>query len=100
MCPINAIQAMPQGGDLKVSMEDGDRTVKVMVKDSGSGIADENLEKVLEPLFTTKGSEGSGLGLAICKEIVEIEHQGKFSIANHPKGGVQVEIQLPKMSEV
>ncbi len=97
---INAIHAMPDGGELKVSLHEKDDRLFVEVKDSGTGISEENLEKVLQPLFTTKGSDGSGLGLAICKEIVEIEHLGKFSIDNHPKGGVVVKIEIPQVREV
>ncbi len=97
---INAIHAMPDGGELKVSLREKDDRLFIEVKDSGTGIAEENLEKVLQPLFTTKGSDGSGLGLAICKEIVEIEHLGKFTIENHPKGGVVVKIEIPQVREV
>lgn len=96
---INAIHAMPQGGDLKLSMFEKDDAVILQIKDTGAGIPEENKEKVLEPLFTTKGSEGSGLGLAICKEIVEVEHRGKFSIDNHPEGGAVVELHIPQMRE-
>ncbi len=97
---INAIHAMPDGGDLKVSMQEVDDNIVIQVKDSGCGISPENMEKVLQPLFTTKGSEGSGLGLAICKEIIEVEHLGQFTINNHPEGGVVVEFKIPQIREV
>ena len=96
---INAIHAMPAGGMLYLSSKSkGDQCV-ISVEDTGSGIPVSHLEKVMEPLFTTKGSEGTGLGLAICREIIEIEHYGKFRISNRPSGGVKVEIQIPKVRE-
>lgn len=94
---INSIHAMPEGGDLHIAMTDKNENLQVLVRDTGKGIADENIEKVLEPLFTTKGSNGSGLGLAICREIVEIEHRGEFKIGNHPDGGVEVCMEFPKV---
>ncbi len=98
---INATHAMPNGGDIELSIEkiDADR-VQLMIRDHGGGIPTEILDKVTEPLFTTKGSGGSGLGLAICKEIVEIEHGGEFAIENHKDGGVVVTLKLPTRQEV
>jgi PAS domain S-box-containing protein len=66
----NAIQAMPDGGRLSVSTSGKDDLVEVMVTDTGIGIPEENLDKVFEPLFTTK-TKGVGLGLALSKALVE-----------------------------
>lgn len=98
---INATHAMPQGGDVELSVSkiEGDR-IEMKIRDHGSGIPTELLEKVTEPLFTTKGSGGSGLGLAICKEIIEIEHSGEFLIENHTEGGVVVTMRIPTRQEV
>ena len=60
------------------------------------GIPEDVLPKVMNPFFTTKGQQGTGLGLAICKEIIEAEHLGDFSIANHPEQGVEIVIRLPE----
>ncbi len=97
---INAMHAMPQGGQIDLSVEklDADH-IMVKIRDHGSGIPTELLEKVTEPLFTTKGSGGSGLGLAICKEIIEIEHSGEFLIENHQEKGVVVTLKLPTRQE-
>jgi signal transduction histidine kinase len=98
---INATHAMPGGGQIEISISkmDGD-LIQVQVRDHGSGIPSELLDKVTEPLFTTKGaSGGSGLGLAICKEIIEIEHGGEFKIENHLEKGVVVTLKLPTRQE-
>ncbi|HED65370.1 MAG TPA: HAMP domain-containing histidine kinase, partial [Planctomycetes bacterium] len=66
----NAMQAMPEGGELRVLCEQRDDGVLVSVRDTGTGLAPEALEHLFEPHFTTK-SEGTGLGLAISKQVVE-----------------------------
>jgi len=67
---INAVQAMPDGGELAVTMEQEADAVVVNVKDSGFGIAREYLEKIFDPFFTTKDN-GTGLGLAIVNTIMQ-----------------------------
>ena len=67
---INAVQAMPDGGELAVTMDQETDAVVVKVKDSGSGIAREYLEKIFDPFFTTKDN-GTGLGLAIVNTIMQ-----------------------------
>lgn len=93
---INSMHAMPKGGDIYIEMENTKGQYVVRVRDTGSGIPAENLEKVLKPLFTTKGKAGSGLGLSVCKEIVEIDHHGQIDVQNHPKGGAEITLHLPK----
>ena len=56
---INAIEAMPGGGTLTVSVEDSESTVKIVFKDSGSGIEEKDIEKIFYPFFTTK-ERGTG----------------------------------------
>ncbi|MBI5595094.1 MAG: PAS domain-containing protein [Elusimicrobia bacterium] len=102
---INAQQAMPEGGVIEVQADsvevcaDGPgsppagRYVRVVVKDSGPGIADEDLDKVFDPYFTTK-REGRGLGLATSRSIVEM-HGGRISIASRAGAGATVTILLP-----
>jgi signal transduction histidine kinase len=78
----NAIQAMNDGGilDIKISSE-GDYTIIEFI-DTGSGINDDYMNKIFEPLFTTK-QKGTGLGLSICKNIIE-QHGGQIHVRNNP----------------
>ncbi|OGV47632.1 MAG: histidine kinase, partial [Lentisphaerae bacterium GWF2_52_8] len=63
---VNAVEAMPEGGRIKVSAYDNVESVKLIVDDNGMGIAKEHLAKIYEPLFTTKQmGKGTGLGLAV-----------------------------------
>ena len=91
---INAIHVMQDGGDLYIELRKDNKNFILKVKDTGGGIPKEHLEKVTQPLFTTKGANGSGLGLAICKEIIEIEHRGLFEIQNE-NNGAQFKISIP-----
>ena len=89
----NAIQAMPDGGVLEISSTIDDDTVTVNVKDTGIGIPKENLEKLFQPLFTTK-SKGQGLGLAVCKRLVEA-HGGTIEVDSVVGKGSTFTIKLP-----
>jgi len=66
----NAIQAMPDGGVLTVRTRPLEDALEVTVADTGSGIASDHLERIFEPLFTTK-SKGIGLGLSLAKRLAE-----------------------------
>jgi len=78
----NAVQALDGQGEIDVTISSDSEFVTIRIKDSGSGIPDENLEKIFEPMFTTKKT-GTGLGLVICKSIVE-QHGGVISVSNKP----------------
>jgi len=79
---VNAIQAMPQGGTLEIMIKSDNDDVVIDFIDSGIGIPNEFMDKIFEPLFTTK-QKGTGLGLASCKNIIE-QHNGKISVKNNP----------------
>jgi signal transduction histidine kinase len=93
----NAIDAMPEGGRLRigafVSDGTGPRDVVVEVTDTGGGIPDHVLPSVCEPFFTTR-QEGTGLGLAIAKRYVE-QNGGRLEIASRPGIGTTVRVRLP-----
>lgn len=91
---LNAIDASRSGSKIDVSMRTtGNGTARLAITDSGSGISEEDLEKVFDPFFTTKSS-GTGLGLAIVKAIVE-DHQGNIEISSTKGQGTLVEVFLP-----
>ncbi len=78
----NAVQALDGQGEIDITMSADSEFVTIRVRDSGHGISNEHLEKIFEPMFTTKKT-GTGLGLVICKSIVE-QHGGSISVSNKP----------------
>jgi signal transduction histidine kinase len=89
----NALDAMPQGGTLRVAgAVEGDAVV-IALADTGRGIAAEALPNVFEPFFTTR-AEGTGLGLAIARRFVE-QNGGRMELASEPGHGTTVRIVLP-----
>jgi len=90
----NAIHAMPDGGELVLSLETEDQNMSILsLKDSGEGISKENLKQLFEPLFTTK-AKGIGLGLAISKTIIE-NHKGSIEVTSKLGQGSIFRIKLP-----
>ncbi len=92
---MNAIQAVRGRGTLTLRAQpSGDRVV-VEVADNGTGITRENLERIFEPGFTTKGERvGMGLGLMICREIVD-RHGGEVSVESEAGVGTTFSVSLP-----
>lgn len=90
---LNAMEAMPQGGVLRVSTFTENDSVCIKVKDTGIGIPAEDLEHLFEPFFTRK-ARGTGLGLANVKRILE-EHGGTVEIDSIPDEGTEVLLWLP-----
>jgi len=79
---LNAFQAIEEKGTITISISQLNDVVKIDIEDTGKGVLDADLEKIFEPLYTTK-QEGTGLGLASCKKIVE-SHGGSISVKNNP----------------
>ena len=90
---INAMQAMPGGGNINVGIRADDSIVTIDIDDEGRGINEEILEKIWDPFFTTK-EMGTGLGLGIVKNIIE-SHGGSIQILNRQEGGARVTVELP-----
>jgi signal transduction histidine kinase len=99
---INARQAMPNGGRMKLEVGEnpaGD-TVEVKIVDTGVGIPSENLRQIFEPFYTTKtpdenGRGGNGLGLSVCRQIIE-QHHGRIRVESVVGRGSTFTVKLPK----
>ncbi|HYG99422.1 MAG TPA: ATP-binding protein [Terriglobales bacterium] len=92
---INAIQAMPEGGNLFVESEERDGSVIARVRDTGLGIPPETQKKIFLPYYTTK-TTGTGLGLSTAQKIVLAEG-GNISFTSEPGKGTTFTVQLPAM---
>lgn len=107
---LNALQAMPQGGTLRLTvspvwiskkgLQDGKRLyVVIAVEDTGVGMERDVLEKIFSPFFTTKeGDKGTGLGLTVSQGIVE-EHEGWIDVESEPGKGSVFRVHLPALQE-
>jgi signal transduction histidine kinase len=92
---LNALDAMPEGGDLRVTMRRQGAEVVVQVEDTGRGIDPEVLDRVFDPFFTTKPiGKGTGLGLSICYGTVR-DHGGTITIKSTKGSGTVFTIRLP-----
>jgi signal transduction histidine kinase len=91
---LNAIEAMPEGGDLLINTNRVDDYIEIKIKDSGLGIPQEYLSKIFDPFFTTKGVKGTGLGLSVSYGIIQ-QHSGSIEINSEVGKGTVVSIRLP-----
>ena len=90
---VNAMQAQPDGGRIQVVSRLVEGGVRVEVRDDGPGIANDVIDKLFSPFFSTK-TAGSGLGLTICAQIIK-SHGGVVEAANQPQGGAVFSFILP-----
>jgi len=93
----NGIQALPEGGSLTVTGTASDDEATIVVSDTGVGVSEENMNKLFQPLFTTK-AKGTGLGLAVCKRIVEA-HRGEITVESEEGVGTSFTIKIPMHPE-
>ena len=94
---INALDVMPDGGELKVGMECTDDSLLIRFCDTGPGIAPDIEPRIFEPFFTTKDpGQGTGLGLSVCYGIIK-SHKGTITYRNLDPGGC-FEVRLPIIS--
>ncbi len=90
----NALQAMDDGGILKISTQESDRFISTVFEDNGPGIDPENLGAIYEPYHTTK-SEGTGLGMMIVQRIMR-DHGGEIEINTEPDRGTRLTLRFPR----
>ena len=103
---INARQAMPQGGHLRVEARESTDAgmVEIIVADTGSGIAPDQLRHIFDPFYTTKdgpddtGKGGTGLGLSICRDIIEA-HNGRIRVESIVGRGTTFTVRLPSATQ-
>ncbi len=91
---LNAVDAMPGGGDLWVSSADDADLVRVQVRDSGVGMDHETRARIFDPFFTTKEVKGTGLGLSVAYGIVT-RHHGRIEVHSSPGSGSQFTLEFP-----
>lgn len=91
---INAVQAMPEGGALNVTLHPDNSHLRIEFADNGPGIAAENLAQIFEPYYSTKET-GIGLGLPLTKKIIE-EHGGQITVASEVGQGTIFTVTLPR----
>ncbi|QAT82223.1 sporulation kinase A [Corallococcus coralloides] len=93
---INARDAMPRGGAIRVKAFRFARAVRLTVEDEGTGIPEEHLLNIFKPFFTTKGDKGTGLGLSMAHGVVT-QAGGTLTAANRPEGGAVFTLTFPAL---
>jgi signal transduction histidine kinase len=90
----NSLDAMPLGGKLTVSTALDTDSVMIVLADSGEGIAEDQIDLIFDPMFSTKRGRGTGLGLTIVKQIIS-EHNGDVDVESDPGRQTTFRIRLP-----
>jgi PAS domain S-box-containing protein len=94
---LNAVEVMPSGGTLGISLNADDCWLIITVSDSGPGISLDVQRRIFEPFFTTK-ARGTGLGLAVARRVIE-EHGGTIEVSSEMSRGTRFTVQLPLPTE-
>ena len=92
----NAIDAMPSGGEVRVTAQENRERVIVCITDTGTGMTPEVKQRLFDPFFTTKGKAGTGMGLAVSFGIIR-RHEGSIEVDSEPGRGTTFKISLPKV---
>lgn len=94
---LNAIEAMPDGGRLRIASESTERTLRLEITDTGRGISEEEAKNIFEPFYTTK-SQGLGLGMPYARKIIE-QHGGTISLISEHGAGATIRLTLPEAQQ-
>lgn len=92
----NAVDAMPSGGEIRLSTQENRERVMVCISDTGTGMTPEVKQRLFDPFFTTKGKAGTGMGLAVSFGIIR-RHEGSIEVDSEPGRGTTFKISLPKV---
>jgi two-component system NtrC family sensor kinase len=93
---LNAMDAMPHGGTLRIELAELDHEIQIRIADTGAGIKEQHLPHIFDPFFTTKGlGKGTGLGLSISYAIIK-EHEGHIGVQSEAGKGTSFIISIPK----
>ena len=95
----NAVDAMPSGGEVRVSTQENRDRVIIQITDTGTGMTPEVKQRLFDPFFTTKGKAGTGMGLAVSFGIIR-RHEGSIEVDSEPGRGTTFKISLPKVVPV
>ncbi|MFC1824867.1 ATP-binding protein [Thermodesulfobacteriota bacterium] len=90
----NAVEAMPEGGDLYLTTEENGGHAHIYIQDSGSGIPENLLDRIFDPFFTTKGDGRAGIGLSLTYAAIK-KYDGEIEVASRERQGTTFEIKLP-----
>ena len=93
----NAVDAMPSGGEVRVSTHETRERVVLCITDTGTGMTSEVKQRLFDPFFTTKGKAGTGMGLAVSFGIIR-RHEGSIEVDSEPGRGTTFKISLPKVA--
>ncbi len=95
---INALDAMPNGGDVTVSSSNVEEGVEIAFRDTGRGMSDEQMSRLYHPFYTTKARGGMGLGLSVCHGIVRT-YGGEIRVASEVGKGTEILIVIPLIEQ-
>jgi signal transduction histidine kinase/ActR/RegA family two-component response regulator len=90
----NAVDAMPSGGEIRVSLQEIRDRVIICIADTGTGMTAETKQRLFDPFFTTKGKAGTGMGLAVSFGIIR-RHEGAIDVESEQGRGTTFRISLP-----
>lgn len=91
---VNAVDAMPKGGKLRITCAPADARLRLQFSDNGTGMPEDVRQKIFDPFYSTKGTQGTGLGLSVSHSIIE-RHEGSIRVTSEVGGGTVFTIDLP-----